>query len=272
MARQVTAVDASAGRRKAVRGGAAPGIRAGATRGAVILAVLTAVLGLLAQPSVAQARSAPAAGVPARSAGGTWTWPVDVPIQVGRPFAPPEVRYGAGHRGVDLQAWPGDRVLAAGAGRVSYAGLLAGRGVVVVVHGDLRTTYEPVTSSVTVGQSVSAGEPLGLLELGHAGCAAPACLHWGLRRGEDYLDPLGLVDRGPARLLPLGAPAPGRLGGRSTGLDARTPAAMSGGSSATRRQARPGGSSTAGEGAVLGATSGATTGRATRARGRRAGP
>ena len=95
-------------------------------------------------------------------------------------------------------------VRAAGGGRVSYAGLLAGRGVVVVVHGDLRTTYEPVTASVTVGDQVAAGQGIGPLEAGHAGCPVAACLHWGLRRGEDYLDPVTLVDRGPARLLPLG--------------------------------------------------------------------
>jgi murein DD-endopeptidase MepM/ murein hydrolase activator NlpD len=96
-------------------------------------------------------------------------------------------------------------VLAAGAGRVGYAGLLAGRGVVVVVHGELRTTYEPVVAEVAVGSAVAAGERIGTLEPGHAGCPAAACLHWGLRRGDSYLDPLRLVDRGPVRLLPLAA-------------------------------------------------------------------
>jgi len=97
-------------------------------------------------------------------------------------------------------------VRAAGAGRVSYAGLLAGRGVVVVVHGDLRTTYEPVTASVRVGQQVAAGAVLGQLTAGHPGCPG-TCLHWGLRRGEVYVDPVQLVHRGPSRLLPLPAPA-----------------------------------------------------------------
>jgi len=138
-----------------------------------------------------------------------WTWPLPGPHEVGRPFAPPATRYSAGHRGADLPGAPGLVVRAAGAGRVSYAGLLAGRGVVVVVHGDLRTTYEPVTASVAVGASVAAGDQIGRLDAAHLGCPVAACLHWGLRRGEDYLDPVSLVDRWPTRLLPLGDAAAG---------------------------------------------------------------
>lgn len=132
---------------------------------------------------------------------GPWVWPVPGTPGVARPFDPPETRYSAGHRGADVAAAVGSPVLAAGAGRVSYAGLLAGRGVVVVVHGSLRTTYEPVTASVRVGQEVAAGAALGRLAAG--GHCADGCLHWGLRRGEEYLDPVRLVRREPSRLLPL---------------------------------------------------------------------
>lgn len=142
---------------------------------------------------------------PAAADEGPWGWPLPGSPSVARPFAPPESRYGAGHRGVDLVSSPGAVVLAAGAGRVSFAGMLAGRGVVVVVHGALRTTYEPVVATVGVGSSVAAGEVIGTLEPGHLGCPAAACLHWGLRRGEQYLDPMRLVTRGPVRLLPVGA-------------------------------------------------------------------
>lgn len=148
-----------------------------------------------------------AAGV-APAAAAEWVWPVGAPPAVSRPYDPPTSRYGAGHRGVDLAATPGATVRAAGAGRVSYAGLLAGRGVVVVSHGELRTTYEPVTASVVVGQSVAMGAVLGRLQAGHLGCDGPACLHWGLRRGEAYLDPVRLVRGGPLRLLPLAPAAP----------------------------------------------------------------
>lgn len=138
---------------------------------------------------------------------GPWRAPLGTDgVDVARGFDPPRTTYGAGHRGVDLRATPGVTVRAAGAGRVSYASVLAGRGVVVVVHGELRTTYEPVTTSVSVGSRVVAGDPLGTLDASHPGhpsCAPSACLHWGLRRGDTYLDPLRLLHRRPSVLLPL---------------------------------------------------------------------
>ena len=142
-------------------------------------------------------------GLPAPAHASPWVPPLPAPLEVTRGFDPPETRYGPGHRGVDLAAPVGTVVQAAGAGRVSFAGVLAGRGVVAVVHGDLRTTYEPVAAGVSVGDRVAAGEPIGLLERGHSPCRA--CLHWGLRRGEAYLDPLSLLRRGPSVLLPLTA-------------------------------------------------------------------
>jgi murein DD-endopeptidase MepM/ murein hydrolase activator NlpD len=119
-------------------------------------------------------------------------------------FRPPPQRWAAGHRGVDLAAAPGDTVLAAGAGVVTFAGPLAGRGVVTVRHGSLRTTYEPVTATVAVGDQVRAGAPIGTLAAGVSHCGGvPSCLHWGLRRGADYLDPLVLIGLARPILLPL---------------------------------------------------------------------
>jgi murein DD-endopeptidase MepM/ murein hydrolase activator NlpD len=140
-----------------------------------------------------------------------WVAPLDGPLVVRRAFDPPSVRWGAGHRGVDLATLDGAPVRAAGAGTVTYAGVLAGRGVVVVTHGALRTTYEPVTALAGVGDVVGAGDVVALLDAGHAGPAAPgeALLHWGLLRGETYLDPLSLLPRGPSRLVPV-SPAPAR--------------------------------------------------------------
>ena len=105
-------------------------------------------------------------------------------------FRPPPEPWLPGHRGVDLAAEAGTPVQAAAAGTVAFAGVIAGRGVVVVSHGALRTTYEPVTAAVATGQHVEAGTMLGSLQAGHPSCAPASCLHWGLRRGEDYLDPL----------------------------------------------------------------------------------
>lgn len=140
----------------------------------------------------------------------TGVWPLQPTPAVAEGFRPPSVPYGAGHRGVDLAGRPGQVVRAAVAGRVAYAGALAGRGVVVVSHGSSRTTYEPVRATVEVGTVVAAGDPLGRLEVAGSHCAPAVCLHWGLLEADTYLDPLTLVDAGPVRLLPLeGLPAGG---------------------------------------------------------------
>jgi murein DD-endopeptidase MepM/ murein hydrolase activator NlpD len=142
---------------------------------------------------------------PAAPAPGSVLWIAPLPgAAVTRPFDDLANRYAAGHRGVDLTGAPGVPVLAAGDGVVAFAGMVAGRPVVSVDHpGGLRTTYEPVDPSVGAGQAVARGSPLGTLLAGHRGCPSPACLHWGLREGEDYLDPLELLRPPRIRLLPL---------------------------------------------------------------------
>src|SRR4029453_7120872 len=95
---------------------------------------------------------------------GPWGWPLPGRPAVTRLFDPPADPYGPGHRGVDLAGTPGGPVLAAGAGVVVYAGVLAGRGVVSVDHpGGLRTTYEPLTVAVRAGAAVAPGALLGRL-------------------------------------------------------------------------------------------------------------
>ncbi|MFF5187232.1 murein hydrolase activator EnvC family protein [Streptomyces sp. NPDC000345] len=141
------------------------------------------------------------------------TWPVGTRPSVVRGWDPPATVYARGHRGVDLAAAPGTPVRAVAAGRVSYAGRVAGRGVVSVdlAGTGLRTTYEPVRASVPKGEEVAAGEVIGEVESTGSHYTAP-CLHWGLRRGGTYLNPLTLLPpwllhRGPSRLLPVPRPA-----------------------------------------------------------------
>jgi len=134
---------------------------------------------------------------------GPAVWPLDPRPTVVAGFDPPSSPWGAGHRGVDLLGEPGQAVRAALAGTVTFAGTLAGRGVVVVDHGSTRTTYEPVAPTVSVGTTVPAGGRIGTLEAGLSHCFPRTCLHWGLLRGEVYLDPLSLLGAGPVRLLPL---------------------------------------------------------------------
>ncbi|GAA2717739.1 MULTISPECIES: M23 family metallopeptidase [Streptomyces] len=154
---------------------------------------------------------APAAA--AEPPGGERAWPVPGahgarPLVL-RAWEPPPVRWAAGHRGVDLAAAPGTPVRAATPGRVSYAGEVAGLGVLAVeLAPGLRTTYEPVRAVVQEGEMVRAGQVIGVVTPRAGWHCGVGCVHWGLRDGEEYRDPLSLLPpwllrRPPSRLLPL---------------------------------------------------------------------
>jgi len=181
-----------------------------AVRRVGILLLLTAVgwAGVGGHPVAASTGPVPSA------AGSGWAWPLEPVPRVVSGFEAPAGPYSAGHRGVDLAASVGQPVLSAGAGVVAFAGQVAGRGVVSVDHPDgLRSTYEPVAGTVRAGALLSRGQRLGTVSAAPGHCLPDTCLHWGVRRGGVYLDPLGLVDAaGRVRLLPLwamgGSPAP----------------------------------------------------------------
>lgn len=200
-----------------------PRIRAALARFSLVLALLTVVGPVgsgLAQPGapphapvdrLSLALALPTVSVPVGSGPGApppapvawFSWPLGPPHPVLRRFAAPSVPWGPGHRGVDLGGTPGDPVFAVGDGTVVFAGHLVDRTLVSVDHPNgLRSTYEPIAPIVVAGQVVHRGEALGHLQPGHPGCTAAACLHWGIRRGEEYLDPLALVERRQIRLLP----------------------------------------------------------------------
>lgn len=141
-----------------------------------------------------------------------------LPGPVLRGFQIAEYNWLPGHRGVDLAGTAGDLVKAAAAGTISWIGVIDGVPMMTVQHPDgLRTTYQPVEATVATGQQVSAGQPIGVLTAGH--CATQACLHWGLRNGDSYLDPLlwlGGWGDAEVRLLPRSAvprqqPPPGAV-------------------------------------------------------------
>jgi Peptidase family M23 len=150
-------------------------------------------------------------GDPAATPGACWRWPLSPVPQVLRGFSPPALPWMAGHRGVDLAARAGQPVYASGAGLVSYAARLSGRGVIAILHGPvLRTTYLPVRASVRPGRRVFAGDRIGVVEDLPGHCGIRPCLHWGLLRGPDYLDPLSLLRPAQVRLLPVwGVPPTG---------------------------------------------------------------
>ncbi len=182
-------------------------------------AAIVAVAATAQAPSTAAAAPAPARGA--------WSPPVDAPVV--RNFDPPAAAWGAGHLGVDYGVPPGTAVRAAADGTVSFAGNVAGALHVVVLHPDgLRTSYSFLSSAtVRRGEAVARGDALGVSGGGGAGHGHDE-VHFGLRAGERYLDPLLLfapVDLAEVvRLVPAGGGADGvappgvELGGLLDGL------------------------------------------------------
>lgn len=185
-----------------------------------LLALLLALGSSVGSSAGSSARIGPAAVIaaaaikphlgPSSTAARGWQWPIHDsgggPPAILRGFHPPAERWLAGHRGVDVAGVEGDPVYAPGPGVVSFAGTIFGQGVVVIAHGSVRTSYEPVVPSVHAGDAVARGSPIGVLAAGH--CPDRACLHWGLltghRHGVRYYDPLVLLGLSHLRLEPLG--------------------------------------------------------------------
>lgn len=119
----------------------------------------------------------------------------------------PDAVWEPGHRGVDLQASPGEAILASRGGTVAFAGVVAGTPVVSISHADgIRTTYEPVMARVRAGQKVRRGEVIGVLadvaNLPELARKSPG-LSWGARfegKGRVYIDPMTLLGSVRVRL------------------------------------------------------------------------
>jgi murein DD-endopeptidase MepM/ murein hydrolase activator NlpD len=155
-----------------------------------------------------------AATPPAAAGDGSWMWPVEG-VGGGSPaleseFDAPDSAYGPGHRGLDVATLVGAPVRAVAGGVVTFAGEVAGVGVVTVDHGTERSTYQPVSAAVSVGDRVEAGDVVGKVVLGPFHCSSP-CLHLGrIAAGDDrYLDPLDrLSGRSRIRLVDPDGPPP----------------------------------------------------------------
>ncbi|MFN8233614.1 MAG: M23 family metallopeptidase [Actinomycetota bacterium] len=145
-------------------------------------------------------------------AAGTWAWPVRGPIV--RPYDPPASPYGAGHRGIDVATSPGTVAVAPAPGVVTFAGRVAGQLFVSVDHGAGLVSTSSYLSALLVARDdiVVAGQPIGLTGSGHPG-ATTAHLHFGVRLGGAYVDPLDYL--GPLSLVgmlwlaPIGDPVEG---------------------------------------------------------------
>lgn len=118
-----------------------------------------------------------------------------IPLRVTAAFAPPTTPWGAGHRGVDLAGNTDQPVASLSSGRIGFSGSIGGKAVVTVhLEDGRRVTYEPVISELREGDAVRPGQIIGLLAAAGGHCGGRAgCLHIGLLRGAEYLDPLTLL-------------------------------------------------------------------------------
>jgi murein DD-endopeptidase MepM/ murein hydrolase activator NlpD len=102
-------------------------------------------------------------------------------------------------------AGPGTVVVAPAAGVVTFEGVVAGRPVISIDHGrGLVSSLEPVSAAVQRGHRLRAGEVLGVVSDRPGHCGSRTCVHWGVRSGGRYINPLSLVPGafGPIILLP----------------------------------------------------------------------
>lgn len=129
--------------------------------------------------------------------GGTWNEPVSGGAVI---LAFAERYNGRTHRGIDLAAPAGAEVRAPSGGTVVFAGTVPADGggtchaVTVELVDGLRVSMLPLESVlVAAGDRVSSGDAVGhIAQAGDDSSAAPH-LHLGLRDGEAYLDPAGLL-------------------------------------------------------------------------------
>jgi len=182
-----------------------------AAAGAVALTVVMAF-------SLWPAATAHAAGEPGASAGvsdvvgppipGVYSPPVRAPVS--DPFRLDAGPYGPGNRGLEYDTVAGAQVRAIGSGRVLFAGPVAGRWAVTVLHPDGRRSSLTGVHEVRVrvGDLVVRGQVL---------AGAGERLHLGVREGERYVDPatLFVAERRRAVLVPQAVLVP--LGGADGG-------------------------------------------------------
>lgn len=145
--------------------------------------------------TLAQAQVARAAG-----AEPSWLWPIDGEHSIRLEYQAPVTEFGRGHRGIDLPVDTGQEVRAPATGIVTYAGTVAGRGVLSLRVGEYLVSFEPVTAVVSEGDVVVRGAVLGTVG---TGSHCDECVHVGVRRNELYLSPLKLLGSLPQARLEM---------------------------------------------------------------------
>lgn len=137
---------------------------------------------------------------------GTWDSPTGMAPKVAKDFQPPAKRWLSGHRGVDLTVRLNGEIRAPADGKVSHVGTVVDRATITIDHGNgLRSSFEPVDSDLKRGDRVRKGHVIGVLANGnHCMFAVRACVHWGVRLGDEYVNPLQFLGAFmPSVLLPV---------------------------------------------------------------------
>jgi len=100
---------------------------------------------------------------PAGAAPSGWQWPLERSRQLSRAFLAPATEFGPGHRGIDLPAAVGERLVAPARVRVAFAGRVVDRDVVTLdAGGRWLVTFDGATSTLEVGAVVEAQHTLTL--------------------------------------------------------------------------------------------------------------
>jgi hypothetical protein len=148
------------------------------------------------------------------SASGGWTWPVRGPVLT--PYANAADPYAAGqHRGIDIGAPVGARVVAASGGTVTFAGVVGSSGLVVserTADGQYDLSYLHLSAAaVHRGDAVAAGEAVGAVGVSGTRSTDAPHLHFGVREAGSrsaYRDPLDFLSPPPAGDAPRPVPVP----------------------------------------------------------------
>jgi len=136
-----------------------------------------------ARPLDAPTASLPVKQAPAQAASADFIWPAKGKILAG--FAEPR------SKGIDIDGRPGDPVLAAAAGRVTYTGSgIPGLGKLVVIkHDNGFITVYAHNRDILVKEQQSVARGQKIAELGASDADRPK-LHFQIRKGAAAVDPL----------------------------------------------------------------------------------
>lgn len=155
------------------------------------------VLGFARDPA-APAQATP--GGPPSSQQVRWAPPFGRPLEVSGPYRAPPHKYGSGHRGIDVPATPGEVILAPTSATVSFAGPVAGRGVISLrVTEQTVVSFEPVAAELSQGDAVPRGTKIGTVASG--GHCYAECVHIGVRIEGEYVNPMRFFANRPV-LMP----------------------------------------------------------------------